>query len=69
MNDTENNVPYQKTLLVRKTPPIILKWRQDLTHIGQEGAEAQEKVTYSRTPGKKESNRQQEVMIFCGQQT
>jgi hypothetical protein len=33
----------RKTLLLRKTSPIILKWRQDLTDSGQEGAEAQEK--------------------------
>jgi predicted outer membrane repeat protein len=31
-------------LLVKKAPPIILKWRQDLTDSGQEGIEAQEKV-------------------------
>jgi hypothetical protein len=30
----------RKTLFVRKTPPIILKWRQDLTDNGQEGVEA-----------------------------
>jgi len=42
-----------KTLLVRKTPPIILKWRQDLMDSGQEVTEAQEKVTYSRTSGRK----------------
>jgi hypothetical protein len=43
----------RKTLKVWKTPPIILKWRQDLTDSGQEGAEAQEKVTNSRTSGRK----------------
>jgi hypothetical protein len=43
----------RKTLLVRKTPPIILKWRQDLTGSAQEGIEAQENVTYSRTSGRK----------------
>ena len=43
----------RKTLLVRKAPPIILKWRQDLTESGQEGIKAQEKVTYSRTSGRK----------------
>ena len=42
----------RKTLLVRKTPPIILKWRQDLTDSGQERVEAQEKVIYSRTSGR-----------------
>ena len=30
----------RKTLLVRKTHPIILKWRQDLTDNGHEGVEA-----------------------------
>jgi len=30
-----------------------LKWRQDLTDSGQEGDEAQEKVTNSRTSGRK----------------
>ena len=43
----------RKALLVRKAPPIILKWRQDLTESGQEGIKAQEKVTYSRTSGRK----------------
>jgi hypothetical protein len=43
----------RKILLVRKTPLIILKWRQDLMYSGQEGVEAQEKVTYSKTSGRK----------------
>jgi len=43
----------RKTLSVRKTPPIILKWRQDHTDNRQEGDEAQEKVTYSRTSVRK----------------
>jgi len=43
----------RKILLARKTPPIILKWRQDIMDSGQEGVEAQEKVTYSRTSGRK----------------
>jgi len=43
----------RETLLVRKTSPIILKWRQDLKESGQEGVEAQGKVTYSRTSGRK----------------
>jgi hypothetical protein len=43
----------RQTLLVRETPPIILKWRQDLTDSGQEGVEAQEKATYSSTSGRK----------------
>ena len=43
----------RKTLSVRKTPPIVLKWRQDFTDSGQEGTEAQEKVTHSRTSGRK----------------
>jgi hypothetical protein len=43
----------RKTLLVRKTPPIILKWRQDLTDSGQEEIQAQEKLTYSRISGRK----------------
>jgi len=30
-----------------------LKWRQDLTDSSQEGVEAQEKVTNSRTSGRK----------------
>jgi hypothetical protein len=55
----------RKTLLVRNTPPIIFKWRQDLMDSGQEGIEAQEKVTYSETSGRK--RKQQEVMIFYGQ--
>jgi len=42
-----------KTLLVRKTPLIILKWSQDLMDSSQEGTEAQGKVTYSRTSGRK----------------
>ena len=36
----------RKIFLVRKTPPIILKWKPDLTYSGQEGVEAQEKVAY-----------------------
>ena len=41
---------FRKPLLGRKkTPPIILKWRQDLIDSGQDVPEAQEKVTYSRT--------------------
>jgi len=43
----------RKTLLVRKTPPIILKWRQDHMDNSQEGDEVQEKVTYSRTSVRK----------------
>jgi hypothetical protein len=43
----------RKTMFVRKTPPIILTWRQDLMDSGQEGVEAQGKVTYSRTSGRK----------------
>jgi hypothetical protein len=43
----------RKTMLVRKTPPIILKWRQEITDSVQEGVEAQENVTYSRTSGRK----------------
>jgi hypothetical protein len=41
------------SLLVRKTPPIILKWKQDLTDSGQEGVVTQEKLTYSRTSGRR----------------
>jgi hypothetical protein len=33
-----------KTLLTRNTPPIILKWRQDLTDSDQEGTEAEEEL-------------------------
>ena len=58
----------RKTLLVRKTPPIILKWRQDLMDSGQEGVEAQEKLTYSRTSRSKRKQLAKEVMIFYGQQ-
>ena len=43
----------RKTLSVRKTPPIILKWRQDHMDSSQEGDEAQEKVTYSKTAVRK----------------
>ena len=42
----------RKPLIERKTPPIILKWRQAVTDSGQEGTEAQEKVTYPRTSGR-----------------
>jgi len=41
---------FRKTLLIRrKTPPIILKWRQVLMDSSQEVAEAQEKETYVAT--------------------
>jgi hypothetical protein len=46
-------VHIKKTLFVRKTPPIILQWKQDLMDSGQKGGVAQEKVTYSRTSGRK----------------
>jgi hypothetical protein len=36
----------RKTLSVKKSPPVILKWRQDLTDSGQEGVEAQEKESF-----------------------
>jgi hypothetical protein len=42
----------RKIFLIRQTPPIILKWKQDLTD-SQEGDEAEGKVTCSRTSGRK----------------
>jgi hypothetical protein len=38
----------RKTILIKKRPPVILKWRQDLTDSGQEGVEAQEKESSRR---------------------
>jgi len=58
----------RKTLLVRKTPPVILKWRQDLTDSGQEGVEVQGKITYSRTSGRKRKQPATRSDDFYGQQ-
>jgi hypothetical protein len=38
----------RKTLIVRETLPIILKWRQDLMDSGQEGIVAEEKITFGK---------------------
>ena len=42
----------RETFVIRQTPPIILKWKQDLTDSGQEGDEVERNVTCSG----KESN-------------
>jgi hypothetical protein len=60
---------FRKILLIRqKTPPIILKLRQVLMDSSQEVAEAQEKETYSSTPGRKRKQPATRGDEFCGEQ-